>query len=352
MRVNVLIVSRIDLYSGFMDDIAAVDPRVSVKDGVRQFVAELREKGASGVMVDRLEKQANMVKGAEGNLDGLLSEAEVVFGNLFFPDRLVSRAPNLRWVHIANAGIDRYLSMDYFNAKGVAITNSRGCVAVPIAEHVLTFLLMLAKGAPRLMENKLKRRWERFTTLELRDRVVGLIGLGAIGAEIARLAKGIGMKVVATRKSAVSGKPVGVPWVDGQYSVNDLHQMLHDSDFVVIAAPLTTETRGLIGEAELKTMKRTAYLINISRGPIVNEPMLIRALQEGWIAGAGLDVFTTEPLPPNSELWSLPNVILSPHMSGSSDKRPQHLITLFCENLKRYLRGEEMLNVIDREKSY
>ncbi|MFC2060173.1 D-2-hydroxyacid dehydrogenase [Chloroflexota bacterium] len=349
-RVNVLIVSKAGRYPGFLEEIAAVDPRVSVKHGVRQFVAELREKGIKGEQVDRLEKQAGLVKGVEGDLDDLLGEAEVIFGGSLFPDNLASRSPNLKWVHILNVGIDRYRSMDFFDSN-LIITNSRGCSSISIAEHVLAFMLMLAKDATRLVANKQKKQWERFTTLELRDRTVGLIGLGGIGTEIARLAKGFGMKVIATRRSAVRLE-TDVSGVDELYPVKDLHKILRNSDFIVIAAPLTTETRGMIGETELRVMKPTAYLVNIARGAIVDESALVRALKEGRIAGAGLDVFTTEPLSPESELWELPNVTLSSHMAAASGRLPQRMVELCCENLKRYLAGEEMINVIDREKSY
>lgn len=187
--------------------------------------------------------------------------------------------------------------------------------------------------------------------MELRDRTVGIIGLGAIGGEVARLAKGIGMKVIATRRSATR-RESGVFGVDELYPYLDLLQMLSESDLVVIAAPLTAETRGMIGEAELRAMRPTAYLINVARGPIINQSALIKALREGWIAGAGLDVFETEPLPPDSELWDLPNVILSSHMAGSTDRRSQRVLGLFCENLRRYLAGEQLLNVIDRQQGY
>ncbi len=350
-KVNILVVSRLNFHSGFLQDIASVDPRVSVKDGVSQFVAELRKKGSKDVNVARLEQEVNLVPSSPGDFDKLLAEAEVVLGSVLFPESLLKRAPRLKWVHIANVGIDRYIASTDLFKGGVTVTNSRGGVAVPIAEQVLTFMCMLAKNAPRLMANKEKRLWERFITMELQGRVVGLVGLGAIASEVVRLAKGVGMKVIATKRSATK-REKNVSGVDEIYPLKEFHQLIHDSDFLVIAAPLTDETRGMIGEAELRAMKPSAFLINIARGPIINEPVLIRALKEGWIAGAGLDVFQTEPLPPESELWGLPNVVMSSHMSGSSDRRSQRLIKLFCDNLKRYLAGEPLFNVVTLEKGY
>ena len=201
-KVNVLIVSKLDLYHGFNSDISALDSSILVKDGVNQLVTELRKNGVKGATIDRMAKQANMVKGNEENLDSLLAEAEVIFGSVLFPENMAARAPRLKWVHINNVGIDRYLAMDFFTNPNITVTNSRGGVAIPIAEHVLTFMLMLAKNAPRMLDNKREKVWERFVTLELRDRVIGIIGLGAIGSEIARLAKGVGMRVIATRRSA------------------------------------------------------------------------------------------------------------------------------------------------------
>ena len=248
--------------------------------------------------------------------------------------------------------MERYLPTGVFDSD-VIVTNSRGATALPIAEHTLAFMFMLARDVPRLLAAKQNRRWERFYTLELNRRTVGIIGLGAIGKEVARLAKSVGMKVIATKRS-VKKRESGVLGIDELYPRSELLQMLSESDFVVVAASLTEETRGMISEAELRAMKSVAYLINIARGEIVDQGTLIKALREGWIAGAGLDVFETEPLPADSELWGLPNVILSSHISSwtDMDRRSQRVVGLFCENLRRYLAGEQLLNLVDREKGY
>ena len=208
-KTNVLVLTRLRLRQGYLDDIAAVDSRVSVKDGTEQFVAELRRSGKYGPLVDYFESEVGHLRDlqfseAQDDLDTLLAQADVIFGVLMFPENLLSRAPRLKWIHIGGTGIDRYLTQGIFDGN-VTITNSRGAVAIPIAEHALAFMLALAKNIPRLLDDKQNKRWEPFATMELRNRTVGIIGLGAIGSEVARLAKGIGMKVTATRKSAVPG---------------------------------------------------------------------------------------------------------------------------------------------------
>ncbi len=352
-KVNVLIISRLDLRLGFMDKIAALDPRISVKDGMGQFVAELRKTGRKGPLVDLLEHEVRKVpsqqtSGTQEDLDTMLAQADVIFGIVLFPENLLSRAPRLRWVHIGGTGIDLYLSTGIFDSN-ITVTNSRGSLAIPIAEHVLAFMLMLARDAQRLLDNKRNRLWDTFLSLELRDRTLGIIGLGAIGSEVARLTKGLGMRVLATRLSATS-RTSDVSGVDELYPPSELHQMLSESDYVVVAVPLTEETKGMIAEAELRAMKSTACLINIARGKIVDQPALIKALKEGRIAGAGLDVFEYEPLPTDSELWGLPNVYLSSHAAGATDRRSERILNLFCDNLRRYLAGEQLLNVIDIKK--
>jgi phosphoglycerate dehydrogenase-like enzyme len=349
-KINVLIVSGTDLYPGALEEIASVSPNVSVMDGVKQFVAEQRRSGNKWIQVERIEKEMNPEKETEGDLSLLLAEAEIIFGRVAPSQDMLKRAPKLKWVHTSSVGVD-YMSMDFPRTGNIIVTNSRGVTAIPIAEHALMLMFMLAKNAPRLVIDKEQRLWERFDTLELRDKTAGLIGLGAIGSEIARLARGVGMRVIATRRSAVTGTE-HTPEVDELYPPGKLHELLHNSDYVIIAVPLTPETKGMIGGRELQAMKKTAFMVNIARGKILDETALIQALREHWIAGAGLDVFETEPLDPKSELWSLPNVIISPHIAGTSDRRSQRLVAMFCDNLRRYINKEPMINVISPVKGY
>lgn len=286
---------------------------------------------------------------AARQLDDLLVETEVVYG-FRLPQHLVRRAPKLKWVQVMSAGVDRFLEDEELRNSRVVLTNVSGIHAVPIGEFVISLMLMFAKGAPRCFEMKQRRQWGRFIPTVLRSKTVGIVGLGSIGREVARLAKAFGMRVVAMRRT--SQKSGRARYVDLLLPPDRLVQLLSQSDFVVLALPLTPETRGLIGEKELRSMRPTAYFINIARGEIVDEEALVRALEEGWIAGAGLDVFATEPLPADSRLWELPSVIFSPHIAGGMEDYVQRATEVFCENLRRYLDGKRLLNVVNKKRGY
>jgi D-2-hydroxyacid dehydrogenase (NADP+) len=284
-------------------------------------------------------------------LSRLLAETEIIFGSgSRLPQDVIHRAPNLRWIHLMGAGADKLANMEFWKSP-IILTNSKGISATPLAEFVVCVMLMFVTRAPLCFELKQKKQWTRFLRTDLHDKTVGIVGLGAIGQEVARLSKAMGMRVLAMRRSSLSGEQV--PHVDVMFSKEQLKQLLAESDFVVLTLPLTPETQGLIGEDQLRAMKTTAYIINISRGKIINEEALIRALQSNTIAGAGLEAFSNEPLPPDNTLWDLPNVIFNPHCGGGNREDQQTRMTdLFCENLKRYLCGENMINVIDKVKGY
>ncbi len=311
--------------------ITAVSPRIKLTD-----VSDLI----------RAEQKGDFTRKEE--LNALLTEAEVVYG-LRLPQNLISRAPKLKWVQVMTAGVDRFLN-DEFRQSSVMLTTVSGIHATPIGEFVLGLMLMFAKQSPLCFKLKQEKQWQSFTPTLLRSKTVGIVGLGHIGREVARLAKAFGMRVLATSRSATQG--ARARYVDILFPRDQLPQLLADSDFVVLTLPLTPETRRLIGEREFRAMKPIAYLINVARGAIVDEAALIRALEGRWIAGAGLDVFTTEPLPADSKLWELPSVILSPHVSGTMEDYIIRATEVFCENMRRYLGGKKLLNVVDREKGY
>jgi D-2-hydroxyacid dehydrogenase (NADP+) len=294
----------------------------------------------------RAERRGDLAR--QDELNALLAEAEVIYG-LRLPKNVVARAPKLKWVQVMSAGVDRFLD-DEFRRSSVIMTNVSGIHATPIGEIILGMMLMFTKQAPLCFQLKQEKQWKRFMPTVLRSKTVGIVGLGSIGREVARLAKAFGMRVVATRRSAK--RVARAKYVDILLPRKQLPRLLSESDFVVLSLPFTSETNKLIGEKELRTMKPTAYLINIARGNIVDEEALIRALDEHWIAGAGLDVFATEPLPADSRLWEFPNVIFSPHIAGGMEDYIIRATELFCENLGRYLSGENLLNVIDKEKGY
>jgi D-2-hydroxyacid dehydrogenase (NADP+) len=311
--------------------IRRVSPRIKVSDASSLVAAELRGDNSR-----------------QKELDALLSEVDVIYG-LIPPKDLLMRAPRLKWLQMMSAGVDRLRDTEIWRSR-IMITGVSGIHATPISEFVLELMLMFVKGAPQCFEMKQKREWQRFPPTVLRGKTVGIVGLGHIGREVARLAKAFGMTVIATRRSVK--KQRSARYVDTLMPAGQLPRLLKSSDFVVIATPHTAETHHFIGEKELRLMKSTAYILNIARGGIIDEKALVKALEEKWIAGAGLDVTEREPLPAESPLWNFPNVILSPHVSGGHDDYMVNATALFCENLKRYIAGKKLLNVIDKKKGY
>jgi phosphoglycerate dehydrogenase-like enzyme len=311
--------------------IRAVSPRIEISDA---FELTMAEEGGDLSRKDQL--------------DVLLAGAEVIYG-FGLPRNVIARAPKLKWIQVMSAGVDRYLN-DEMRKSPVTLTNVSGIHAIPISEFVLQLMLMFSKQAPLCFQLKQEKQWERLGTTGLRSKTVGIVGLGHIGREVARLAKAFGMRVVATRRSV--GQATSARYVDLLLPSEQLPRLLAESDFVVICVPLTPETDGLIGEEKLRMMKPDAYLINVARGKVVDEEALVKALEEKRIAGAGLDVFATEPLPADSKLWELPNVILSPHISGGMEDYLAQATKVFCENLRRYLSGRRLVNVVSKLHGY
>jgi D-2-hydroxyacid dehydrogenase (NADP+) len=327
--INVLMTLSLDEAS--MQQITAVSSRIKLTNVSELVQAE--QKGDAA---------------AKKQLDALLAVTEIIYG-FRLPENVIARAPKLRWFQTMSAGVDRFLD-DNFRKSSVIMTSVSGIHATPIGEFVLQLMLMFAKQAPLAFQQKQQRQWKSFLAMELRSRIIGIVGLGHIGREVARLAKAFGMRVVATRRSA--GKSQRARYVDRLFAPGQLLQLLAESDFVVLTLPLTKETHRIIGEAELRSMKPTAYLINIARGNLIDEESLVQALEEHRIAGAGLDVFATEPLPAGSRLWELPNVIISPHIAGGMEDYVDRATEVFAENLRRYLGGKRLINVVDKERGY
>jgi len=194
--------------------------------------------------------------------------------------------------------------------------------------------------------------WYNLGGRELAGQTLGVVGMGNIGRRIARLGRAFGMRVIGVRRSFASAGAAQDPDLDRSYAPGELHELLGQADYLVLAVPLTAKTERLMGEAELRAMKANAYLINIARGRVIDEPALIKALREGWIAGAGLDVAETEPLPSNNPLYSMPNVILTPHVAGLSVHYERRLAELFAENLRRYRAKEPLNNLFDPTRGY
>lgn len=271
----------------------------------------------------------------------LIAEAEILYA-WGFPVDLLRHARRLRWVQVMGAGVDRFLEAPL--PPEVKLT--RAAVFGPwMAEYTLGWLLWVTLRMEAVRQAQAARRWAPFNADRLGGRTLGILGAGSIGRAIARAAKGFGMRVTGVNRS---GKPVA--GVDRIYRRSALRALLREADVVVLVLPLTPKTRGIIGEAELRAMKPSAWLVNIGRGALVDEAALLRALQERWIAGAILDVFAREPLPPEHPLWGLPNVVVTPHIAGPSD--PAEIAPIFNENLRRYLAGRQLLGLVDRRRGY
>ncbi len=283
----------------------------------------------------------------------LAENAHVLFVGKFSPDIFLA-AKNLRWIQTNLVGVDRFLFPDIVKSN-VVMTNARGVNSTAVAEQVLGMMLCLSRKLHFFIRNQGKNLWKTSDADllpkldELSGKTLGLIGLGAIGQEIAKRAACLEMNVIATRRNSSLSKP---SYVNEIMPTENLKVLLAKSDFVVVQVPLTTETEGIIGENELRSMKPTAFLINASRGNTIQEESLIRSLQEGWIAGAGLDTFATEPLPKNSPLWSMENVIITPHVAGLTPRYMDRLVDIFCENLKHFLSNEKLINVVDKTRGY
>jgi phosphoglycerate dehydrogenase-like enzyme len=282
-----------------------------------------------------------------------LVDTDVLFAVRFSPEDLKA-AKQLKWLHLSSAGATHVLFPELVESD-VIVTNSRGLYGVPIAEHVLGMMIILARKLHEAYRFQLEGRWPRKemfarypTFSELYGRTAGIVGLGDIGLAVAERVKALGMRVIANKRT-VGARPA---CVDELLGSEGLPYLLQNSDFVVIAAPLTPETKGLIGEKELRMMKPTAYIFNVGRGAIIQESVLIRALREGWIAGAGLDVTEVEPLPLDSELLRLPNVFLTPHYSGLRSCYWDHALAIFKSNLGKFLRGESLDKVVDKRSGY
>lgn len=284
----------------------------------------------------------------------LVEDADILFAG-FFSKELFLAARRLKWIQAWGAGVDRFLFPEVVKSR-VMVTNAGGVHPTPISEHVIGVMICFCRKLHLFIRNQVEKKWERYESWvsteqleELSGKTVGIVGLGRIGTEIAEKARCLGMRVIATRRDT---SRLASTSVHRLFHPADMDQLLAESDFVVLSLPLTRETQGMIGEKQLKNMKRTGYLINASRGRIVQEDKLIEALKQGWIAGAGLDTFENEPLPESSELWGFKNVIITPHVAGLTPYYMERLTNIFCENLDRFIRKQPLMNVVDKTLGY
>jgi len=318
----------------------------------RVFVALRLAEWERRIIDGILGSSAEVVYMRPGSYEGLESAIAAITFRL--PGEALSRASRLRFVQVPAAGVDQ-LDVKALAERGVTVASAKGCNARAVAEHAFALLLALAKKIVE-QDNEVKRGvWRSYTEenflVDLEGATLAVVGYGSVGREVARLAKAFGMRVLAVRK-----QPRPDELADFVGGLEDLPRVLSEADFVVVALPLTEETRGLIGERELRAMKKGSFLINVGRGAVVDERALYRALSEGWIAGAGLDVWWRYPpeegWPSPLGVHKLPNVIATPHKAGWTRRAREACLRFSAENVLRFLRGEEPLNVVRPEEGY
>jgi phosphoglycerate dehydrogenase-like enzyme len=304
-------------------------------------------------LLDRLPSETHVVVGQEPEIFANAAATADVLLNASAPLETVrsvfSMAPRLRWVHSLSAGVENSLFPELMT-RDIPLTNGRGVFARSLGEFVIGAALYFDKYFERMKRQQREGRWEVFDVEELHGKTMGIVGYGAIGRACARLAHAFGMKVLALRRRPEQAD--GHDLVDRVYTPGHLLELLAKSDFVVVAAPLTADSRGLIGEAAFGAMKPSAVLINVGRGPVVNEAALVDALRTKRIRGAALDVFDEEPLPEGHPLYSLENVLLSPHSADHTPGWIEGAVEFFLENFERFRKGEPLRNVVDKRAGY
>jgi len=296
----------------------------------------------------------------------LLANADILYTGQLVPEP--EAVPRLRWIQSHFAGVDHLMAQPLMADESIIVTTQSGVHATTMAEFTFGLILAFARKIPLMLRYQQKAEWptDRFNIFmprELRGSTLGIAGYGSIGRELARIGKAFGMEVLATKRDVMhpaavneyaepgTGDPEG-SCVERLYPPEATKSMVALCDFVVVTIPLTPSTKGFIDAEIIGSMKHTAYLINVSRGSVVDEDALIKALQSNVIAGAGLDVFAQEPLPSNSPLWKLDNVIISPHISGNTNHYHESTAQVFIENLERYLNHQDLLNQVDRKRGY
>jgi phosphoglycerate dehydrogenase-like enzyme len=287
------------------------------------------------------------------HLDEALPETDILVGFSIRPDQF-ALAKRLKWIHATAAGVGQLMYPE-LRQSGIAVTNARGIHSIPMAEHIVGMIIALAKRFPDALRYQMQGRWAQqelwdapMPMRELKGQLLLIVGFGSIGCEVARRIQPLGMRVWGVTRSGAGDAQLA----ERILPVTELAKALPQADFVLLAAPETPESRRMIGEPELARMKRTAYLINVARGTIIDEPALMEALRRRAIAGAALDVAENEPLPPESLLWKLDNVFITPHVSAVSEHLWERQAELVLENLERWFSGRELINPVDLERGY
>lgn len=305
-------------------------------------------------LLDGLKERENIVVGdAADGFRGAAGEAEVIFnwsGGLPLFREVFLMCPKLRWVHSRSAGLERSLFPELV-ARDIPLTNGSGVFSPSLGEFTLAVILYFAKDFRRMIRNQIAGAWSQFDVAMVSGKTLGIVGYGDIGRAIAERCGAMEMKILALKRHLPAEGKVD-RFVDRYFGPNQLREMLSSCDYVAVAAPLTAETRGMIGPAEFAAMKKTAVIINVGRGPVIDEKTMIAALSEGRIKGAGLDVFDEEPLPAGHPFYKMENVLLSPHCADHTDEWLNDAMRFFVDQFERYQRGETLLNVVDKKLGY
>jgi D-3-phosphoglycerate dehydrogenase len=317
--------------------IVVYSPIIESRRGVDEELFDMIRQAAGEHTVVRVGTQEELA--AEG------AEAEVLYGAL--REELWPHFPRLRWLQSPSAGVERQLFPALVESD-VILTNAKGIHAPYCAEHAFALLLGLTRGIHLHARDQIARRSVKRPLIEIGGWTLGIIGLGGFGVQMAQRGRGFAMHVLGLDPYCAEAPP----YVDELLPADGLPDLLRRSDVIMTACPHTPQTHHLIDAEALRAMKPTAYLISVTRGGIVDEAALADALREGRIAGAGLDVYEVEPLPEDSPLWELENVILTPHVAGMSQNRPRPTLELFCDNLRRYQEGRALRNVVDKELGF
>ncbi len=285
-------------------------------------------------------------------LEAELPDTDIFVGWSLRPEQF-ALAKKLKWIHATAAGVNQ-LMYEGVRRSSVVVTNSRGVMTIPMAEHTLGLILALARRIPSAVRHQAQKHWAQQDIwneqppTEINGRTLLVVGYGAIGQELGRRARALGMRVVGVKRDPSRG----TEHADAVVGSSRLREVLGEADFVVLATPVTPETEHAFGQREFETMKESAHFINVGRGTLVETGALIEALQKKKIAGAAIDVAEQEPLPPESPLWSAPNLLITPHLSAASERLWHRHAALLLDNLNRYFKGQELRNVVDKQRGY
>ena len=339
--VRVLVASALE--GEYVERIAATDSRVEVLYAPELLPVPRYAADHHGPPRDLTDAQL-------GQWRSLLSAAQVSFDfDWYAPEDMAVNCPNLRWVQATSSGIGQFLERTELGKTDITFTTAAGVHAVPLAEFALTGMLYFVKGLPALAERQNQHRWERYTTRLLAGQRVLVVGLGRVGMKVAEVFSALGIEVWAAVRDA---RALDCASVTKAVDVASIDEVLPEVNGVVLCCPLTPQTAGLLDERRLRLLPAGAIIVNIARGPVIDEPAMIAALADGHLGGACLDVASTEPLPGDSPLWDMGNVLISPHSASTVDSENAALTDLFCENLQRWLAGDPLANIYSRDKGY